>query len=72
MKKDFDQMIIHCKFSGYGYVATSPKAPGESTRKCGGPKEAAEMLADKMLGRGAYKLTRRSYKVYEANPILEA
>jgi hypothetical protein len=72
MKLNFDQMVIYCIFSGYGYMATSPQVPGESTRKCSGPKEAAGMLADRMLGKGAYKLTRCSYKVYEATPTLEA
>jgi hypothetical protein len=60
-----EKMTIYCKYEGYGYVARSPESD-KWTRKCSGPREAADELATSVFGKGNYTLARSHYKIYTA------
>jgi len=63
-----DKAEIFVRYDKYGYVAKSPGSDIKETRKCSGPREAADAMASAIYGKDGYTMSAkgRSRKVYEA------
>jgi hypothetical protein len=59
-------ITILVKYSGFGWVATSPELLNQTSNRCAGGRAAAEELAAAHFGAGNYTLKKQGARIFQA------